>query len=84
MDSIFKLLRIYYNNSTVVSFSNSGKITNASKYIDVKYLIVNERISSHQVSIDFISTACMIADPLTKDLIPKVFKEHVKVMDICH
>ena len=43
MDSIFKLLRIYCDNSTTVFFSNSSKITNANKHIDVKYLTVDEK-----------------------------------------
>ena len=47
MDSIFRLLRIYYDNSVIVSFSNSSEMTNANKHIDVKYLAMNERISSH-------------------------------------
>ena len=84
MDYISKLLRIYCDNSIVVFFSNSSKMTNADKHIDVKYLAMNERISSHQVSIDFSGTACMIADLLTKDLMPKAFKEHIKIMDIYH
>ena len=84
MDSISKPLKIYYDNSVADSFSNDSKMSNANKHIDIKYLVMNERISSHQVSIDFIDTACMIADLLTKSLIPKIFKEHVKVMDIYH
>ena len=84
MNSISKLLKIYCDNSIIVSFSNSSKMMNANKYIDVKYLTVNKRISIYQVSINFIGTACMIADSLTKDLVSKVFKKHVKVMDIYH
>ena len=84
MDSIFKPLRIYCDNSTVVFFSNNNKMINANKHIDVKFLVVNEKISSYRVSIYFIDTACMIADPLTKSLVFEVFKEHVKVMDIYH
>ena len=84
MGSIFKLSKIYCNNSAAVSFSNSRKMTNTNKPINVTYLTVNERINSHQVSIDFIGTACMIANLLMKGIALKVFKKYIKVMGICH
>ena len=54
MDSIFRPLRIYCDNSATVFFSNSSKMTNTNKHIDVKYVAINKRISGHQVSIDLL------------------------------
>jgi hypothetical protein len=43
---------------------------------------VNERVQSGLISIEHIGTTSMLADPLTKGLIPKQFNEHVAHMGI--
>ena len=48
-----------------------------SKHIDIKFLVIKERVQNRLMSIEYISTELVIADPLTKSLPPKVFKEHV-------
>ena len=40
-------------------------------------LIVKEKVQKQWVLIEHISAQLMIADPLTKGLPPKTFKEHV-------
>ena len=51
-----------------------------SKFIDIKFLIVKERVQSGQVTVKHIGTNSMIADPLIKGLPPKVFHEHTAHM----
>ncbi|RDY10988.1 hypothetical protein CR513_04415, partial [Mucuna pruriens] len=46
------------------------------KFIDIKFLVVKERVKNKQISIEHIGTSFMLVDPLTKGLIPKVFHEH--------
>ena len=82
VDSISKPLRLHCDNSAVIFFSNYSKSTGANKHIDVKYLSVQERINNHLVSISFVSSAEMIADPMTKALTPNVFLGHVKNMGL--
>ncbi|RDX78769.1 Copia protein, partial [Mucuna pruriens] len=53
-----------------------------SKFIDIKFLVVKERVQNKQISIEHIGTSFMLADPLTKGLIPMVFHEHTAHMDI--
>ena len=53
-----------------------------SKHIDIKFLVIKERVQSGQVSIEHIGTNSMVADPLTKGLPPKVFHEHTTHMDV--
>ena len=48
-----------------------------SKHIDIKFLVIKEKVQNRLMSIEYISTELVIADPLTKGLPPKVFKEHV-------
>jgi hypothetical protein len=41
---------------------------------------VKENIKKNEVLIEHISTELMIADPMTKDLLVKLFKSHVEHM----
>ena len=53
-----------------------------SIYIDIKYLTIRERVKEMKVVIEHISTESMIADPLTKGMPPKYFKNHVVQMGL--
>ena len=55
--------------------TNNRSITK-SKHIDIKFIVVRERVQTGQMSIEHISTNSIIADPLTKGLPHKVFHEH--------
>lgn len=48
-----------------------------SKFIDIKYLVVKERVQEKKIWIEHIGTYLMLADPLTKGLTPKDFHGHV-------
>ena len=50
--------------------------------MELKYLIVKEDVQKQRVLIKHISTQLMVADPLTKGLAPKTFKEHVNGMGL--
>ncbi|KAF7134721.1 hypothetical protein RHSIM_Rhsim08G0078900 [Rhododendron simsii] len=77
MSNVEKPLRIYCDNKAAELYSKNDKSSSKSKHIDIKFLVVKERVQNHLMSIEYISTELMIADPLTKGLPPKVFKEHV-------
>nr|CAN79029.1 hypothetical protein VITISV_011969 [Vitis vinifera] len=68
MDSISRLLSIYCDNLAV--------------YIDIKYLTIRERVKEKKVVIEHISTELMIVDPLTKNMLPLKFKDHVMNMEL--
>ena len=56
-----------------------------SNHIDIKFLVVKERVQSEQLFIEHIGVNSIVADPLTKGLPPKVFHEltaHTGVMSI--
>ena len=44
--------------------------------------MVRERVEKQKVSIVSLSTTLMVADPMTKGLPPKTFKEHVVRMGL--
>ena len=84
VDGIEKPLRINCDNKAAELYSKNNRSSSKSKHIDIKFLVVKERVQSLQVSIKHISTNSMIADPLTKGLPLKVYHEHVTHMGVVH
>ena len=82
IDSIMRPLRIYCDNSVVVWFSKNNKTIGESKHIDIKYLIVREKVQNGVVSIEHIKNTLMLTDSLTKGLPPKLFMDYVACMDL--
>ena len=76
MDGIERPLKLFCDNKSSVLYSNNNRSSTKSKFIDIKFLVVKERVQSGLISIEHIGTNSMIADPLTKGLPPKVFHEH--------
>ena len=75
-------LQINCDNKVAELYSKNNRSSSKFKHIDIKFLVVKERVQSLQVSIEHISTNSMIADPLTKGLPPKVYHEHVTHMSV--
>ena len=83
MDDIERPLKIFCDNKSVVLYSNNNKNSMKSNHIDIKFLVIKERVQSGQVSIEHIGTNFMVADPLiTKGLPPKVFHERTTLMGV--
>ena len=76
LDGIERPLKLFCDNKSIVLYSNNNRSSTKSKFIDIKFLVVKERVQSGLISIEHIGTNSMIADPLTKGLPPKVFNEH--------
>ncbi|XP_068658039.1 secreted RxLR effector protein 161-like [Aristolochia californica] len=82
VDGIDKSLKIYCDNKSVVLYSNNNRSSTKSKFIDIKFLVVNERVWDRQISIEHIGTSSILADSLTKGLTLKVFHEHTAHMGV--
>ena len=82
VEGIERPLKLYCDNKSVVLYSNNNRSSTKSKHIDIKFLVVKERVQSGQISIEHLGTNAMIADSLTKGLPPKVFHEHTAHMGI--
>ena len=82
VDGIERPLKIYCDNNFVVLYPNNNRSTTKSKFIDIKFLIVKERVQNRQSFIEHIRIDSMLADPLTKDLVPRVFHEHTTHMGV--
>ena len=82
MEGIERPLKLYCDNKSVVLYSNNNRSLTKSKHIDIKFLVIKERVQSEQISIEHLGTNSMIADSLTKGLSPKIFHEHVAHMSV--
>ena len=82
MDGIKRPLKVYCDNKSAFLYSNNNRSSTKSKHIDIKFLVVKERVKSGQVSIEHIDTKSMVVDLLTKELPPKVFHEHTAHMGV--
>ena len=51
VEGIERPLKIYYDNKSTVLYSNNNRSSTKSKHIDIKFLIVKERVQSDQLCI---------------------------------
>jgi hypothetical protein len=82
IDSIARPLTLLCDNEAVVFFSKNNKSSGASKWIDIKYLVVRDKVKDGIIVIQHINTRAMLADSLTKALPPTIYKEHVADMGL--
>ena len=82
MDGVERPLKLFCDNKLAVLYSNNNMSSTKSKHIDIKFLIVKERVQSRQLSIKHIGINSMITDPLTKGVPPKVFHKHIARMGV--
>ncbi|CAL9020348.1 unnamed protein product [Prunus brigantina] len=82
VESIHRPIQLWNDNSVAVTFAKGNKRTRGSRLLDVKFIIVKEKISQGYTTIDHIGTDQMIADPLTKGIPNAVFHRHVSSMGL--
>jgi hypothetical protein len=82
IDSIARPLTLFCDNEAAVFFSKNNKSSGASKWIDIKYLVVRDKVKDGTIMIQHINTRAMLADSLTKALPPTLYKEHVAGMGL--
>jgi hypothetical protein len=80
VDCIDKPLKMYCDNQRTVFYAHNNKSSKAT--IEVKYYVVKDKIYDQTISLEHIRTKDMLADPLTKGLLPNVFKEHLAGMGL--
>ena len=78
IDYVPRPLKIYCDNSVDFFLAKNNRSESRSKHINIKYLAMRERVKANEIIIENISTELMIANPLTKGMQTKSFKDHVK------
>ena len=71
---------MYCDNESAVCYAHNNKSSGAAKHIDIKYYIVKDKVRDNIISLEHIRTEKMFADPLTKGLLPSVFRNHLAGM----
>ena len=56
VDDIERPLKIYCDNNSTVLYSNNNRSATKSKFIDIKFLLVKERVQNRQISIEHLRT----------------------------
>jgi hypothetical protein len=82
VDSIEKPLKMYCDNEPAVFYAHNNKSSGAAKHIDIKFYVVKEQIQDRTISLEYLNTKKMLADPLTKGLPPNLFREHLAGMGL--
>src|SRR2546430_7195469 len=82
LEGIERPLKIYCDNNSTVMYSNNNRSSSKSKHIDIMFRAVKERIQSGPICIEHIRTNSMVADPLNRGLVPKIFHEHTARMSV--
>jgi hypothetical protein len=77
-----KPLKLYCDNESVVLYAHNNKKIKTVKHINIRFYVVKEKIQDQTISLEHISTKKMIMNPLTKDLPPSVFREHLAGMGL--
>ena len=78
--SISRLLKLFCDNSLVISFSWNIRSTSHSKNIYVKFFFVKEKVSEFPILVEHTHTTSMLVDPQTTCLPIYVFQEYVTRM----
>jgi hypothetical protein len=74
VDNIHKTLKLYCDNNPAIYYAHKNKSSGAAKDIDIKYYIMKDKVRDYTISLEHISTEKMLADPLTKGLLPNMFR----------
>lgn len=81
-DKVERTFKLFYNDKLPVLYSNNNRSSVKSKHIDIKLLIVKERVKSSLVSVQHIGTNFMVVDRLTMELSFKIFHRYILIW--CH
>ncbi|CAN6457819.1 unnamed protein product [Victoria cruziana] len=75
-------IQLFCDNQTAISLMKNGSVSSRSKHIMVKYHYVHELIEKNEITVDFIPSPEMLADPMTKALTENLFVKHVAAMGL--
>ena len=49
VDDIYRPLKLYYDNNQAVQHAHNNKSSDAAKYIDIKYIVVKDKVRDHVI-----------------------------------
>ena len=82
VDSIARLLRIFYDNKATLFYTKNNKTSRGSKHLELKCLTVRDLVKDGSIVVEHVDTDSMLANLMTKGLRPIVFIQHVENIGI--
>ena len=75
-------IKVYEDNSGVISIAKYGNFTKNSKHVEIHYHFVHEHVKEGLIDVVKINSNDNIADVFTKSLSKEKFKKFRKMMNI--
>ena len=76
------VVTVYCDNQAAIAFTKDPKFHSRTKHIDTRYNYIRDIITKREISVQYISTHHMVADPLTKPIPRDVFLGHVNALGL--
>ena len=73
---------VYQDNTSAMCIAQSSAIKNRTKHIDVSCHHIRDHIIDGSIVLEHVSTSDMIADALTKPLVPSIFMKHREALTL--
>ncbi|GKD67612.1 hypothetical protein Tco_1321702, partial [Tanacetum coccineum] len=64
----YKMVRIFYDNTSAIVISNNPVLHSRTKHIDIRYYFIRDHILKGDIELHFIPTEYQLADIFTKPL----------------
>jgi hypothetical protein len=67
---------IYQDNQSTILLENNGTKSSGKRARDIRYFFITDRVDKKEVRVEYCPTEVMRADPHTKPLQGRLFREH--------
>ena len=75
-------ITVHCDNQAATAFTKDPKYHSRTKHIDTKNNYIRDIISKQEVTVQYIFTHQMVADPLTKPILRDVYLSHVNALGL--
>ena len=70
-------MNLYCDSQTTITYTKDPKYHSKSKHINIKYNFVSDVVANREITLQYLPTHEMIADPFTKAISRDLFEKHV-------
>lgn len=74
---------VYCDNQSAIAYTKDPKYHGKTKHIDTKYNIIRDIVEKKEVTLKYMPTRVMVADPFTKPIPRDIFIDHVRYLGLC-
>ena len=73
---------LYYDSQAAIAYTKDPKYHSKTKHIDIKYNFMRDVVANGEITLQYIPTREMIANPFTKAISRDLFEKHVKALGL--